>query len=282
LKSPSFQWYAADFYMDTVTWDMDDIGCYVSLLNAEWINGPLPNDVKKLAKICRKTERKFIKNWSKISHKFVPEKNENIINLRLEFEREKQKDYREKQSLKGKKRAYEMWKDHIAAAITTAKPSLLPEDSLSSSSSSSSSINLDNSIILDSHSNSAVKTPRFDFEIQEILKMYHKILPGCPAVKENGTIPKSLRRRIAEKTARQELIWWKEYFQYVSLSDFLTGKKTDFVADLEWLIGPKNMQKVLNGRYHRDHKNGCSGLDEWVRINEERFAREDAENGKTK
>ena len=134
------------------------------------------------------------------------------------------------------------------------------------------------SLIPDSKTLGADK-PRFENEIKKIISFYHKILPMLPKVCENGSIPKSIKRRLIEKKERRELAWWNEYFTYVGLSDFLTGKKTDFKADLEWLIGPKNMQKVLNGRYHRDQKSGCTGLDEWVRINEAKFTKKEIENG---
>jgi len=104
-KSPAFRLYAADFYMDTLTWDADDIGVYFCLLMAEWVNGPLENDTHKLAKIAKKTHQKFIKNFAKIHQKFSVLKTENgefLINERLESEREKQIEYRKNQSEYGR------------------------------------------------------------------------------------------------------------------------------------------------------------------------------------
>jgi uncharacterized protein YdaU (DUF1376 family) len=103
-KSPAFPLYASDFYMDTLTWETDDIGVYFCLLMAEWVNGPLEQDTKKLAKIAKKSHKKFLKNWSKISQKFVDFGAGNktfFINLRLEEEREKQRNFIEKQKLRG-------------------------------------------------------------------------------------------------------------------------------------------------------------------------------------
>ena len=99
---PAFRLYAADFYMDTLTWETDDIGVYFLLLMAEWVNGPLENDTKKLAKISKKTHRNFLKNWGKISRKFILLENGLIANSRLEDERKKQDIYREKQKEYGK------------------------------------------------------------------------------------------------------------------------------------------------------------------------------------
>jgi len=112
-EAPAFQLYAADFYMDTLTWDTDDIGVYFCLLMAEWVNGPLDNDTRKLAKIAKKTHQKFIKNWSKISHKFSKLDTGKLANLRLEEEREKQHKYSESR----RKAADTRWnKEHAYAS----------------------------------------------------------------------------------------------------------------------------------------------------------------------
>ena len=107
-KSPAFRLYAADFYMDTLTWDTDDIGVYFCILMAEWVNGPLENDTRKLSKIAKKTHQKFIKNWSKISQKFTVSDGM-IYNKRLELERGKQIEYREKQKEFGALGATKRW-----------------------------------------------------------------------------------------------------------------------------------------------------------------------------
>jgi uncharacterized protein YdaU (DUF1376 family) len=122
-QAPAFQLYAADFYMDTLTWETDDIGVYFCLLMAEWVNGPLDNNTRTLAKIAKKTHQKFIKNWTKISQKFVETDTGTLINLRLEEEREKQLNYREKQSIKGKRSA-ELRSTTVA---TTVQPLYQPE-----------------------------------------------------------------------------------------------------------------------------------------------------------
>jgi uncharacterized protein YdaU (DUF1376 family) len=110
-KSPAFRLYAADFYMDTLTWECDDIGVYFCLLMAEWVNGPLPSDTRKLAKIAKKTHQKFIKNFAKISQKFSLLDTGHYINLRLEAERKKQTLFREKQKDYGILGANKRWKE---------------------------------------------------------------------------------------------------------------------------------------------------------------------------
>ena len=102
-KSPAFRLYASDFYMDTQTWSNEEVGVYLRLLLYQWINGSIPNDDKKMRKICSLSARKWSKIWPNISHKFVTKNEQNLIKLRLEEEREKQLKYKEKLSKAGKK-----------------------------------------------------------------------------------------------------------------------------------------------------------------------------------
>jgi hypothetical protein len=88
----------------------------------------------------------------------------------------------------------------------------------------------------------------------EIIDLYHKILPMCPKVNTWGPErQKFLRARWREYP---ELQLWEQFFDIVSESMFLTGKARAspngrvFVADLEWLVRPLNFAKVLDRKYH--------------------------------
>lgn len=84
----------------------------------------------------------------------------------------------------------------------------------------------------------------------EIVDLYHEILPDLPKVIAwSDPRKRKLNARLKEDKNRQGLPWWREYFVTVGRSPFLMGKKTDFRADLEWLIEARNMPKVLEGRY---------------------------------
>lgn len=97
--------YAADFDMDTATWENEEVGAYLRLLLYEWVNKGLPDDTYKLAKIARESERKFKEKWKNLSEKFHLNGNGLLVNSRMEEEREKQAKFLESQSLKGKKSA---------------------------------------------------------------------------------------------------------------------------------------------------------------------------------
>jgi uncharacterized protein YdaU (DUF1376 family) len=101
-----------------------------------------------------------------------------------------------------------------------------------------------------------------------VLSLYHTTLPNLPAVEIwNDTRAGYLRQRWREVaidlskdgtvTHAAMLAWWKQFFEHIKSSKFLTGKtqskdKPPFLADLEWIIKPTNFAKIIEGKYHRD------------------------------
>jgi hypothetical protein len=92
---------------------------------------------------------------------------------------------------------------------------------------------------------------------EQIVDSYHRALPMCPRVRLWTKARRTaLATRWREDPARQQLAWWTELFGYVAQSEFLTGHaqtaagRPPFLADLEWLIRPANLVKVIEGKYH--------------------------------
>jgi len=85
----------------------------------------------------------------------------------------------------------------------------------------------------------------------EIIKTYHDILPELPGVRTwTGTRLKHMQTRWKEDEDRQSLDWWRSYFESIRSMPHLMGNNDRaWKADLEWLVNPTNMGKVLNGRY---------------------------------
>jgi len=99
---------------------------------------------------------------------------------------------------------------------------------------------------------------------KEIIDLYHHVLPSLPKVIDwTPARAAMLRTRWKEKPERQSLEWWKAFFLSVNESDFLMGRtngsngRPPFQANLEWLIRPQNMAKVIEGNYH--DKTGKTG-----------------------
>ncbi len=104
---------------------------------------------------------------------------------------------------------------------------------------------------------------------QKLIDLYHEVLPTCPKVVEWNEMRQALMRarwreqavpngkRPGYATEAAGLAFWRRYLTYVAGSEFLIGQseptqgRAPFVADLEWLIRPKNFAKVVEGRYHQ-------------------------------
>ena len=97
---------------------------------------------------------------------------------------------------------------------------------------------------------------------EEVIAVYHEILPELPRVKVWSTkrrqaLDARIRERCKDGKPAQSIHYWREFFSHVAASDFLAGRKTEFRADLEWLIRPENFAKVIEGKYvNRDRGNG--------------------------
>ena len=86
---------------------------------------------------------------------------------------------------------------------------------------------------------------------QKIINLYHSILPELSQIKVWGKNSKSnLSARWKEDPERQNLEWWESFFtQKVKPSNYLMGKVNGWQANLGWLVGPENFEKVMNGFY---------------------------------
>ncbi len=91
---------------------------------------------------------------------------------------------------------------------------------------------------------------------QEIVALYHEILPANPRIKVwDGARADALRARWREDAKRQNLDYWRRFFQHVAASAFLTGRTEGsngrpFLPGLDWLVKSANFAKVIENRYH--------------------------------
>jgi len=101
--------------------------------------------------------------------------------------------------------------------------------------------------------NGGKTTPRLGkVIISEIIDLYHTTLKDLPTVRlPLGQISsRHLRKRVKSFKDGKEIIeHFKEVFNIVAGSDFLTGKTTDWSANFHWIIRPTNHEKILNGEY---------------------------------
>jgi hypothetical protein len=87
---------------------------------------------------------------------------------------------------------------------------------------------------------------------KEIIALYHEILPMCPQVRDwTPARATQLRARWNEDEKRQNLSYWRRFFEYVRSCDFLVGKGSGkpFFADLEWITKSGNFTKIREAKY---------------------------------
>lgn len=97
-KPPAFQFYAADFLTGTALMTDEEVGQYIRLLCHQWILGPLPSENPSLSRLLSGGFPKPL-----VLEKFETTDDGQLLNARLERERIKQIEYREKQAENGKK-----------------------------------------------------------------------------------------------------------------------------------------------------------------------------------
>ena len=84
---------------------------------------------------------------------------------------------------------------------------------------------------------------------------------AIPGVKPCKTLGKTIRDRIQARLKEYpSQNWWTEFNQQVRASDFLcgrtNGKEGPFHASLDWILGPKVLDKLLAGNYDPITSNG--------------------------
>jgi len=116
-KAPAFPFYAADWLADLKMSlaGHEAKGVFVDLLCFAWREGGLPTDEVSLAEICRLHLNRFRPVWKKIGDRFVHDSSTNrLVSARMEAERKRQEDKREKNTRAAKVR----WDAHANASVS--------------------------------------------------------------------------------------------------------------------------------------------------------------------
>jgi uncharacterized protein YdaU (DUF1376 family) len=132
-QSPAFQFYVGDFLSDgnVGAMSLEECGAYIRLLCFCWREGSLPSHHKRLARLVGVPPGKFRRLWPAIVECFR-EQDGRLIHPRLEKERQKQADYRRRQSQAGKASAAARQPEGNRRS-TAVQPGPQPEPNSSSS-----------------------------------------------------------------------------------------------------------------------------------------------------
>lgn len=130
-KSPAFQFYVQDFLIGVRHFNTQETGAYILLLCEQWDTGYIENSptfLKKITGISEKKLKNVLAKFEKVENK--------LFNKRLELEREKQNEYRDRQRLNGGKGGRPK-KGLGFSGLSESKPTQNPDETSSSSTSSS-------------------------------------------------------------------------------------------------------------------------------------------------
>lgn len=105
---PFMPLFFGDLLASTPTWEGEERALYILLLAYQWTSGPLPADVKRIARMCQYDVKTFTKLWGVVGRKFV-ETSTGLVNERLEEHRAKSSELASKRAAAGAKGAAKRW-----------------------------------------------------------------------------------------------------------------------------------------------------------------------------
>lgn len=121
MTQPFLPLFFGDLLAATPTWDGEERALYVLLLAYQWSAGAIPDDPKRIAKMCQYDPKTFASLWKVVGKKFVSVDG-GLANPRLEEHRAKAKEIGKKRADAGAKGAANRWqKDGNCQEIANGK-----------------------------------------------------------------------------------------------------------------------------------------------------------------
>lgn len=258
--------FVRDYVTATRHMTLAERGAYTDLLFFQWENGRLPKEPERLARLIGCTPEEFASVWPHINEKFT-ETGEYVFNERLEDHRAESlrlKSIRVKaaEDCNAKRDARRNAKrdaDRDGAPPDQGTLSVTLTDTVSGTSPSPSPSPSESP----NPSPSKGKTTRALHD--QIIAAYHRLCPNLPTVKtwpkhRKATLDARIRERCADGKPADTIAYWEQFFESVAASDFLNGRTSNpFTGtSIDWLLGPKNFPKVIEGNYVNRKSNGAS------------------------
>jgi uncharacterized protein YdaU (DUF1376 family) len=272
--------FVRDYIAATRHLSLAERGAYTDLLFLSWEMGPLPADPARLARLVGCGADEFALIWPGIREKFS-ETPGGLVNARLEEHRAESR----RRSQTARQKAEKRWHaegpglfDNAAASATAhaaadatahagGSDSAYAQGMLPSPSPSPSPEPSPNT---DIRPNGRTARNRPGYHSREFhggfVAMYHEVLPSLPRVKIWGEDRRQLLiaaivLALGIDRPADTLEWWRRFFESVAASDFLMGRKGDFlIPGIDWLL--KNTRakpiftRIIEGGYQNGHGNG--------------------------
>lgn len=266
-----FELYPGDYLRDTTHLSLAEHGAYLLLMITYYANEkPLPSDAKKLYRMVGAISRSERESVLLVADLYFPvSENGMRINARAEREIDKAKvrisNSKKNGKLGGRPIKVTQWDtQQDAGGVPTDNPAETHSGKalhMPHATCHKDQEHNPNGLFVDlpingSQSVEIIKPKRSICPINEIVNLYHETLPAHPGCEKMTAKRRSyIRTRWSEDLPSIEA--WRNFFQDVSNSKFLTGR-TDpapghkrFIASLDWLTKADNFAKVCEGNYHR-------------------------------
>lgn len=109
-KPPAFQFYARDWLAeDSSGLTYEEKGVHVDLLCFAWLEGGIPADPDRIARLLRMSKREFGRVWQEVGGRWEPGPDDCLINRRQEDYRVELASYKATKSAAGKAGAEARW-----------------------------------------------------------------------------------------------------------------------------------------------------------------------------
>jgi uncharacterized protein YdaU (DUF1376 family) len=108
-KPPAFQFYAREWLAeDTLGLTLEEKGAHIDLLALAWLDGGIPTDAGRLARILRVSPRQFAKLWPAVAERWHPE-GDRLVNRKMEEYRGELASFKAERSEAGRRGAEKRW-----------------------------------------------------------------------------------------------------------------------------------------------------------------------------
>jgi uncharacterized protein YdaU (DUF1376 family) len=259
-KLPMLPLYPDALISDTTHLSTKEFGAYVLLLLATWRNNgePFADDDKRLARMCRLSAKEWLRIRPALEP-FFDLSNHLWVQKRLQKEWVNSLLMRDKKSASGRASALKRHNSHSTNAPTngvTKRQQPSPSPSLLLPSSEEDSIEESSTLLTPLGApNGALAGGRCDHD--EMIKIWQaSSLPPIRKLTPQRRQKLSARLRDELGGSIEE---WRGVVSRISASPFLCGNPGPWRADLDWVLEPRHLIRILEGRYDvKANGNGAS------------------------
>lgn len=252
MKSPAFQFYPTDYLASqrVQMMTLEEEGAYCRLLCYCWQHGSIPSDPELAARLvgkgCSTTVARVVLPMFEVACG-----DGRVTHDRLERERAKQAEWREKSSAGGKKSA--QMRQESKGGSTVAQPPYQPNGNIPVSSFQSPSSKEERGGIPPqpqpptNHDHEAEKRKAILEQIQSVFDAWNRLegFPKCLLVSDG-------RRRKLEVRLRDPFFFsnWRNGIEKLQNSKFLMGEsERGWKATFDWFIKPESLLRIIEGKY---------------------------------